>query len=1043
MAVQTKKVMPARPRAGLHIRAFADLHLHEWVEGATVDAGHNSRLRAQVAAITEMASAPADVGALALHPDALSVAVVCGDIVHSRRGLTPAVVLAAYEAVRALAASHDHVVVIPGNHDYPSKTAGDAPNAVTILREVFDPNRLDPKLANVTVAVQPMVVTLGGSWAFHLLPWQHDKAALAAAAEDLSAAVRRGPGRRHVLLSHFAPEGVELTDGVFARNFGLPLGAVCADAYDLVLLGDIHRRQQLADNAWMIGAAMQHTRNEAMLETGALDFAVSIHAPAVAGPILVPTPLTCPRFATVEVSTQAELDDAVAAAGEGLLVAVKLAPGSRLSQAAIAASGLPVLRRDAEPEVVVPAAYDGVDVWAPAAKLAVEYAKTLVVPDDVDAARVEAFIQRLGDKAEASAQPVPGVHFLEVSASNFLGYPSLGPLRLDVGRAVFVDGVVDGDDTVGSNGAGKSTMIDAVAWALFGRTFRGGAQPVRVDDVRFRDAPPRAATSVCVRFRAHAVPGVDFRVTRTLGKGVVIEEVTRGLDTVVGRREPASVQAANAELIQLTGFDFDLFRRVCVFGQENAESVFGAVGDADRRDMLDALVGGARFEPLRAAARLAASEADARRESATRTRLRLTGSAEALRSWSAETAVNLAALRERVDSVGAALPGAKARLAAAEGALAAFYSEHGREAPGSDGVMAAKDAAAKAATQLAQAEAGFRATERRVGVVYGRYATVAEASRRAGHDANAETCPTCGQPLTTGDAVVRVRAEAKRLACALAACAADSESAKAALDESRRTVEELRAVAAKASEAVVAAVAVSGSWNAEHQRLMADRAGAEADVRQAVAELEQHKATAESEARRSAKLLADLDEAVAGLAECASEEAEAKSACAIASYVANVVLAPSGVRAWLLGTVLPRIEAAARDFLRLVSAGSLDVRLALRCINDKHKIDYAVEQLGGGPDYRAISGGQKRKVDLAVAFAVAGCFGTACNVLWVDEGFDGLDSVASARVAAALAGRTSGGTVFVISHNSSLADAFPEVWTAVRRLGASRMEVPA
>ena len=94
-------------------------------------------------------------------------------------------------------------------------------------------------------------------------------------------------------------------------------------------------------------------------------------------------------------------------------------------------------------------------------------------------------------------------------------------------------------------------------------------------------------------------------------------------------------------------------------------------------------------------------------------------------------------------------------------------------------------------------------------------------------------------------------------------------------------------------------------------------------------------------------------------------------------------------------------------------------------------ISLDVEGAGGGYGYRAASGGERRRLDIALLLALSDVAGVVADAapgtLWVDEAFDSLDSRGVAVVVEALTALAESRCVVVITHSEELAQAIPAV----------------
>jgi DNA repair exonuclease SbcCD ATPase subunit len=111
------------------------------------------------------------------------------------------------------------------------------------------------------------------------------------------------------------------------------------------------------------------------------------------------------------------------------------------------------------------------------------------------------------------------------------------------------------------------------------------------------------------------------------------------------------------------------------------------------------------------------------------------------------------------------------------------------------------------------------------------------------------------------------------------------------------------------------------------------------------------------------------------------------------------VLGPRGVRGALLEGALAALERLANAWLSRLGRDGL--RLRVTPYREKRSggliesLSLEVDGAGGGHGYKAASGGERRRIDLAITAALSGVAeqvaGWAGSTLWFDEAFDALD----------------------------------------------------
>jgi exonuclease SbcC len=147
---------------------------------------------------------------------------------------------------------------------------------------------------------------------------------------------------------------------------------------------------------------------------------------------------------------------------------------------------------------------------------------------------------------------------------------------------------------VGNNGAGKSALLDAITWALFGKARSGNDQLLR-----------QGANEMSVTFEFE-VEGQLYRVRRRFSRKsrthtVVLEQQLDGK-----RWRPivteSKVRAVDEEIQRLLGMDYDTFVNT-VFMPQGRSGEFMNLDPSERRDLLAQLLGLEDYEKLAEKAR--------------------------------------------------------------------------------------------------------------------------------------------------------------------------------------------------------------------------------------------------------------------------------------------------------------------------------------------------------------------------------------------------------------------------------------------------------
>lgn len=137
------------------------------------------------------------------------------------------------------------------------------------------------------------------------------------------------------------------------------------------------------------------------------------------------------------------------------------------------------------------------------------------------------------------------------------------------------------------------------------------------------------------------------------------------------------------------------------------------------------------------------------------------------------------------------------------------------------------------------------------------------------------------------------------------------------------------------------------------------------------------------------------------------------------------ILGLQGVRARILGRALTSLEDLANLYLSWLNTPTrITLSASTEAVSGKvvDKISIGVDGFGGGHGYEASSGGERRRLDMAILLALASLSGSHGTLIF-DEAFDALDH-AGVESASELIGRIAENRpVVVITHNASLISA--------------------
>ena len=407
---------------------------------------------------------------------------------------------------------------------------------------------------------------------------------------------------------------------------------------------------------------------------------------------------------------------------------------------------------------------------------------------------------------------------------------------------------------------------------------------------------------------------------------------------------------------------FDVWRRTSVFSSSDA-SHFSLATDAERKQLIESLLGLDRFD-----AALKACRGDLKHA-----RMKLAEAEGALNTARVRLEGSETRLADATADLGDPPPNPDLkRMSKTVGVLRGLREERDR-------LRSERSALGRTRVPEEQAQARFLA--------------------RQLHELADPTCPTCGQEIDDAHLADI------RKALAAAQKVVDRDAAERA--EEGATLDGLLE---ELSEELA-------DFEAEHSTLR-EQSAVRAAYEQRADALKARRSAIEAEIEKQTKA---RDEYAAAAAEYRQKVAELE--------VADKALGLRGIRSQVLGRALGGIEAVANVWLSRLFPG-VSVQLtpdsAKASGGVSEKIALVVSGLPHDFGYRAASGGQRRRVDIALLLALAevaaGAAGVQPGTLFMDEVTDALDDEGMAVLADVLSDLSQSRCLVVITHSDTVAD---------------------
>lgn len=636
----------------------------------------------------------------------------------------------------------------------------------------------------------------------------------------------------------------------------------------------------------------------------------------------------------------------------------------------------------------------------------------------------------------------------------------------------------------GQNGAGKSSLLDAVTWALFGEA-RG----------KDKDALVNLQSKTAEVALTFAYEGNVYRVQRTTtkGKSTVLEFQIRDGEDWRPLTERSARETQN-RIEQTLRLDYDTFVNASFFLQGKADE-FTQKKASERKTVLSNILGLEIWETYkdRAANRrkdiekeiagidrsIADIDAELSEEEERKRRLKsLEAELKQLAAARKAQESALESIRKAASELDQELAAEKARLEEERRGLRAQEKLISDQSSVVSGLAKQIEGAKKTLAEAEETLAKRKELEESRNAAREEFATLKaenelrklemdELKTRIDQLESAEgaTCPLCGQELSEAhrkSTLKQLQKEGKEKGDRF-------RTNKSRMDELTKVIAETESQIAKLSNAERERLTLSNSITQWTERIESAQKAVQQWETGGAARLKEVEALLASEkfAAEVRKPAISLDEAERSLLELQEQENKKNQEVGGARQLVEVLdslrarkkglvlereemtqqvarhktleraFGKDGVPALLIEQALPQIEAKANDLLDRLSNGQMSIRFATQAeYKDKKRddlketLDILISDGAGLRDYEMYSGGEAFRVNFAIRLALsevlAGRKGARLQTLVIDEGFGSQDALGRQRLIEAInLVKPDFAKILVITHLDELKDAFP------------------
>lgn len=634
--------------------------------------------------------------------------------------------------------------------------------------------------------------------------------------------------------------------------------------------------------------------------------------------------------------------------------------------------------------------------------------------------------------------------FKQLKIENFMAVGKES-LSLNGRGLILIQGENRDDTSQNSNGAGKSTIVDALCWVLYGQTAREESG----DSIINRTAKKNCRVSITVEDDSDTYEIIRHR--KYTKKKNVLEVLKNGSEDLTKGTDKLTQEVVN----NVMGCSYDVFRSSVYAGQD-AQIDLPNMTDKFLKQIVEEAAGIDRLQNAHEAAKAKLKDAKGAADVVERERFseemgisesafHIDEAKDRIEKYEEQRKISIEKLEFRVANKKKKLGELVADLKVVD--KKSIESEYeGLINRTADKEWLDKQSQLKQASETASE--AFRKTSDKLDnlkIALQKAKTVITDSESLIGTA----CSGCGKPYTKEDLDDVVKAakselqsklpEAKTLKAELEALSKSRSAALDAISNHERSLS-LTDEEAERRDALK-------SLLDEYQSKLNDAQSIKVEITNDANEIDRVKNEVNPHIETLSKIEERTKEATENMNQLAEKLKTLEKNVSIAEGVVEVY-SNTGVRAHILDTVTPYLNARTAEYLSQLSDGNLQAIWTTISTGPKgevrEKFHISVSSATGGEKYSLLSGGEKRKVRLATNMALQDLVSSRASKpldLYIGDEIDhALDVAGLERLMTLLEEKAkTQGTVLVISHNE-LSDWIRDTLTIVKEGGYSRFE---